>query len=174
MKLKWGMEFRGLFSFSKTRGISLSSADSRSQGCRRVSFTILRRESAVISVPPWLFLKTIPPTLASVQTSKVNNSHREKHGHSYLMHFIQNTVFFLLNAFECVPEWKLEKYTPYKYVCFHHWSLEYKLHLNKPQVSICLCKLRLDDLNCSSLQGYKTNIERTVFRLVCQDSVELL
>lgn len=101
-----------------------------------------------------------------------HKSHREKHGHSYLLLFIHNTVFFLLNAFERVPKWKLEKYTPYEYVCFHHWSLEYKLHLNRPQVSICLRKLRLDDLNCSSLQGYKTNIERTVFRLVCHDSVE--
>lgn len=106
------------------------------------------------------------PNLQSKHTS-----HREKRGHSYLLHCIQNTVFFLWNAFEFVPKWELEKYTTYKYVCFHHRSLEYKLHLDKPQVSICLCKLQLDDLNCSPLQEYKTNIERTVFRVLSQESV---
>lgn len=57
IKLKRGTEFRGLFSFSKTGEISPSPADARSQGRGGVSFTILRRESWVISVPPDYFWK---------------------------------------------------------------------------------------------------------------------
>lgn len=113
---------------------------------------------------PWLFLKTIPLPLAGVQTSKVNTTLSQLWGNMHILIYCiswTNTVFFLSTAFEPRPRWKLEKYTPYKYVCFHHWTLEYKLHSHEPHVSICLCKLRLDDLNCSSLHGNKTNIEKS-------------
>lgn len=57
------------------------------------------------------------------------------------------------NAFERAPGRKLEKYTPYKYVCFHQRALEYKLHLNKPQVSMCLRKLWPGRLEAGALRA---------------------
>lgn len=139
------------------------SADAISHRHSRVSFTILRRESCN-KCAPWLFLKTSPPLLARLQTSKVN-IYREKHWHSYLLHFTQNSNLFVKYFLHVCQNENLKNT---HHVCFHHRSLEYKRHLNKPHVSICLCKLQLDDLDCNALQGYKTNIERTVFRLVCK------
>ncbi len=58
IKLKWGMEFRRVYFLSQTvQTFRLHPQTSRSQGHRRVSFTILKRESWVICVPPDYFWK---------------------------------------------------------------------------------------------------------------------
>ena len=120
MKLKRGMEFRGgLFSpLRNWRDFSFICRLLLAGMWRSIVYHFKKRVLGN-KCAPWLFLKTIPPPLACVQTSKVNTtSHREKHGHSYLLHFVQNTVFFLFNSFWACAKMKIRINTHYINMCF--------------------------------------------------------